>query len=200
MLISYLHSKSLIWIQASSSPLMVPCRFFFISLSVTFFLPLCCHVQWVLWASWSLVLWTLYLIGWLSWFHLVLFLGFCSVLSLGHISLSPQFDRLPVFVSVCYVELLWLPVLVMWPIVEKTPGNCVGWSLRYLLGWGNTLHCLVVLCGVRLNMGQCCCLDSWGLSGTGPISSHFTHFLVRLAPFQLLTWWWISEWVGLCMF
>ena len=46
------------------------------------FIPLClCHTQWVIWASWSTVFWTLHLMGWLSLFHLVLFLGFCSVLS-----------------------------------------------------------------------------------------------------------------------
>ena len=88
MLISSLCSKSLIWVLASSPPLLVPCRFFFISLSVTSFLPgsffiFFCHTQWVLWASLPPMFWTLHLIDWLSMFSIVLFLGFCSVLSLG---------------------------------------------------------------------------------------------------------------------
>ena len=30
---------------------------------------------------------------------------------------------LPVFVSMYYVELLWFPVLVVWPIVERCTGK-----------------------------------------------------------------------------
>ena len=85
MLISSLCSMSWIWILASLSPLLVPCRFFFISLSVTFISSWVFFIllQWFLWASWSPVFSYLSLIGWLSLFHLVLFLGFCSVISFG---------------------------------------------------------------------------------------------------------------------
>ena len=61
-----------------------PVDFTFISLSVTFISSLCCCCpQWVLWVSWSPIFWVLHLIGLLSPFHLVLFLGFCSILSFG---------------------------------------------------------------------------------------------------------------------
>ena len=69
-------------------PLMVPCRFFFISLRVNFissFMLLLYSVSslsiLILWASLSdAVFWTLHLIGWLFLFHIVIFLGglFCS--------------------------------------------------------------------------------------------------------------------------
>ena len=52
---SYLCSKSLIWFLASYTRLLIPCKFFFISLSVNLFLSgsfLCCwSTQWVPWAS-----------------------------------------------------------------------------------------------------------------------------------------------------
>ena len=102
MFIYSLCSNSLIWILASFPSVLVPCRFFFLLLSVTFiFSPsCCCHTQWVLWASWWPVFWTLHLMGWLSLLHLALFLGFVLFFHLGHISLSPQFGSLTILISV----------------------------------------------------------------------------------------------------
>ena len=65
---------------------------------------ICCHTQWLLWAFWSPVFWTLHLIGWLSLSHVVFFWGFVLFFPLGYISLSPQFSSAPV--------------------------SCMGWSLR----------------------------------------------------------------------
>ena len=97
MLFPSLCSKSLIQFLMSSPPLLVPYRFLF-QLMQPSFLPgsFLCHwgTQWVPGESWWPVIWTVHLIGCLSPFHLVL-------------------------VSVYQVELLWLPVLVVWPIVEK---------------------------------------------------------------------------------
>ena len=53
----------------------------------------------------------------------------------------------------------------------------MGWSFRYLPGWGNLLHCFVALyVGEGLERGQCHCLAADGLLSTCPVSSHFTHF------------------------
>ena len=86
-----------------------------------------------LWASWLPVFWTLHVIGWLSPCHLVLFLKFWSVLSFG-----PYF-----FVS---AHLL----------------HCKGRSLSYSPGWGNTLCCIVALCGggEDSEREECCLLSS----------------------------------------
>ena len=87
----------------SSSPsLLVPYRFFFISLSeggVSFI----SSFMFLLYSVSSLsilikVFWTLHLMGWLSPFHLVLFLGFCSVLTFG-----PYF----------FVSSIWQPPLCL---------------------------------------------------------------------------------------
>ena len=105
MFISSLCSQSLIWIPASFSSLFVPYRLFFISLSVAFI------------SSWVFFILLPYSVSSLSilitsvlnsasdrlvisvsiWFF---FWGSVLFFHLGHISLSPQFGSLPVFVSV----------------------------------------------------------------------------------------------------
>ena len=83
-------SKLLIWVLVSFPSLLVPCIFCFISL-----LPLYCNlIQPFLWASWLPMFWTLHLIGWLSFHHLVLFWELWSVLTSG-----PYF----LFWCTCYI-------------------------------------------------------------------------------------------------
>ena len=82
---------------------------------------------------------TLPLIGWLSLYHLVLFLELWSILSFG-----PYFF----FVLLCLLHCKW-------------------WSLRYSPGWGNPLCCGPV-CGEGSEREQCCLFDSWWLSVTTP--------------------------------
>ena len=108
MLFPSLCSKVLIWISASSPPLLVPCAFFFISLSAAFISAgvffCCCGARWVLWAPWQPVFWTLPLIDCLSTFHLVLFLEFCFVLSFG-----PYF----------FVSSIWQPPCVCFCVLDR---------------------------------------------------------------------------------
>ena len=84
--------------------------------------------------------------------------------------MSAQFGSLPVFLSVFLVKLLWLPV----------KGTCKLCGLEPLViarvGQPASLLCGSVL-GEGSKRGRCCCLASGGLPATGPISSHFTHFL-----------------------
>ena len=101
-------SKSLVWILASFPSLWVPCgtlpypeTHFSVSLNVASISSLMLLAFSV--SSLSILITSvlnLHLIGWLSLFCLVLFLGFVLFFHLGHISLSPQFGSLPVFVSV----------------------------------------------------------------------------------------------------
>ena len=142
MFISSFCSKLLIWVPVYFPALLVPCTFSFISFclpSLHFFL-FWYHTQPFLWAFWLPVFWTLHLIGWLSPPYLVLFLGFCSVLSCG-----PSF-----FVLVHRLCCKW-------------------WNLRYSPGWSNPLCCIVVLYGgqgQRRNKAACCIL--FPLSVTSP--------------------------------
>ena len=105
MLISYSCSKLLISILASSPPLMIPCRFFFISLNAAFI------------SSFMLLLYSMSSLsnlitsvlnsashGWLYPFCLVLFLGFYSVLSFG-----PYF----------FVSSIWQPPCVCFCVLGR---------------------------------------------------------------------------------
>ena len=87
------------------------------------------------------VFWTLHLIGWLSLFLLILLLEFWSVL---HISLSLEFCSLPVFLSVYWVELLWLHLLCQYNLLW-----CKRRSLKYSAGCDNLLCSTVCDAGVR---------------------------------------------------
>ena len=116
-------SKLLTWFSTSSPPLLVPCRFFlyFTKCNLYFCLGLFYAVAILseFFEHPDTQFWTLHLIGCLSPFHLVLSWSFILFFYVGPISLSPPFGSLPVFVSVYWVDLLWLSVLVAWPIVEK---------------------------------------------------------------------------------
>ena len=118
MFISSFWSKSLIWVLVSFPSLLVPCTFPFIPLFTAFtFSSILQPYSIILWASWLPVFWTLPLIGWLSFCHLVVFfLELWSVLSLG-----------PLFLVLTHL------------LCSK------GRSLRYSPAQGNSLCCVVAL-------------------------------------------------------
>ena len=150
-------------------PLLVPCKFFFISLNITFtfscFFSMLLKYQWVPSASWSPVFWTLHLIGWLSPFHLVLFLGFCSVLSSG-----PYF----------FVSSIWQPPCVSSMAYCRKVPRLVGWgrALGNLQGQENCC-CSVTFCSGGLRNGTVplsgiwCFVQQKAVSCTCPDTSHF---------------------------
>ena len=194
MFISSLCSKLIIWIPAYFLSLLVPCGFFFTSLSITFisslmFLPYpICSLSILITSVLNSASDMLAMSVSLSSF----FWGIVLFFHLGHISLSPQFGSLPMFVSVYYVELFWPPVLVhllSW----------MQWSLRYSPGWVNPFHLLVSLYageGRRRDKAAAWLLEV--CSTVIPYLVASPTSCMQLAPFQLLRWW-FPECVDLCM-
>ena len=107
------------------------------------------------------------LIDCLSPFCLVLFLGFCSVLSFG-----PYF----------FVSSIWQPPCVCFCVLGRaalTPclssmacyrkGTCKLYGVEP--GWGSLLHCFVALCGGRAQRGDSATL--WLLEVCPALTPHF---------------------------
>ena len=115
----FLLLQTIEWVPVSFPSLLVPYTFSFILLCIAFTSSSTLQPYSTISVSILIpVFWTLYLIGWLSLYHLVLFLELWSVLSFGLFFFSP------ILACLLHFE---------------------GWSLRYSPAWVNPHCCFVVL-------------------------------------------------------
>ena len=191
--------------SASSTPLLFPCKYFFISLSVTFV------YAWVFFmllkypmSSLSILITCVFnsASDRLSLLCLILFLEFCSVLSFGPYFLVSLFWQPP---CVCFYvsELLWNPVLVAWPTVETHTRKLDGAEPQVIARAGQPMWtrlmesqiwclCSVALCWGGSEKGLWLPPGVWGLfrrklsPSTHPDARHFSFSLYATGAPQTL--------------